>query len=59
MICELRMSSFLTANKTLQEMPLKTGVNPQGPFSDYPINGNRHRIVYGTNAYIVSFFPIK
>ena len=46
-------------NKTLQEMPLKTGVNPQGPFSDYLINGNRYRIVYGTNGYIVSFFPIK
>ena len=49
--------SFL--NQTLQETPVKTGTNPQGPFADYLVDGKMYKVVYGTNGYVVSFYPIK
>ncbi len=48
--------SFL--NKILQTKPIQTGVNPAGPFSEYLIDGVKYRVVYGSNGYIVSFYPI-
>ncbi len=46
-------------NKTLQETPFNIGKGIQGPFADFMINGSNYRIVYGTNGYVVTFFPIK
>ena len=48
--------SFL--NKILQEIPTETGINNGRPYSEYIINGNTYRVAYGTNGYIVSFFPV-
>ena len=49
--------SFL--NKTLQEVPVATGINKAGPYADYLIDGKKYRVGYGTNGYIVSFYPIN
>jgi hypothetical protein len=39
-------------------MPVKAGVNKAGPYAEYLIDGSKYRVVYGTNGYVVSFFPI-
>jgi len=46
-------------NKTLQTMPIKTDTSPSGPYSEYVIDGTKYRVAFGTNGYIVSFYPIK
>lgn len=50
------ISGFL--NEILQTTPIKVGTNAKGPFAEYLINGNKYRVAYGTNGYIVSFYPI-
>ena len=45
-------------NKTLQNRPVNTGAGAAGPFADYLIDGSKYRVVFGTNGYVVSFFPI-
>ena len=45
-------------NNVLKNTPIKTGSNSKGPFADYVFNGNTYRVAYGTNGYIVSFYPI-
>jgi len=46
-------------NRALQETPVKTGANEAGPYAEYLINGSKYKVAYGTNGYIVSFYPIK
>ena len=38
--------------------PINVGTKAGGHFADFIFNGNTFRVVYGTNGYIVSFFPI-
>lgn len=45
-------------NEILKTKPIKTGVGKNGPFADYLINGVKYRVAYGTNGFIVSFYPI-
>lgn len=42
----------------VKNMPIKTGSNSKGLFADYVFNGNTYRVAFGTNGYIVSFYPI-
>ncbi|EAC4664239.1 hypothetical protein H0276_000926 [Listeria monocytogenes] len=42
-------------NKVLNTTPIKTGSSAKGLYADYLINGS---VAYGTNGYIVSFYPI-
>lgn len=48
--------------KLLEEVlatnPIKTGSNAKGLFADYVLNDNSYRVAYGTNGFIVSFYPI-
>lgn len=46
-------------NQTLQNAPINTGMGAGGPFADYMINGTTYRVAYGTNGFIVSFYPIN
>ncbi|MBC2122193.1 hypothetical protein HCB07_05635 [Listeria marthii] len=48
--------SFLS--EILETKPIKTGVGKNGPFANYLINGVKYRVAYGTNGFIVSFYPI-
>ncbi|MBC1586984.1 hypothetical protein HCJ21_12650 [Listeria seeligeri] len=48
--------SFL--NEVLKAKPIKTGVGKNGPFADYLVDGVKYRVAYGTNGFIVSFYPI-
>ncbi|ECR3486936.1 hypothetical protein F1J24_14240 [Listeria innocua] len=48
--------SFL--NEVLKNKPIKTGVGKNGPFANYLIKGVKYRVAYGTNGFIVSFYPI-
>ncbi|AHI55594.1 hypothetical protein ACP0AK_03295 [Listeria ivanovii] len=48
--------SFL--NETLKMNPIKTGIGKNGPYANYQINGEKYRVAYGTNGFIVSFYPI-
>lgn len=45
-------------SRTLQEIPVKTGIGARGPFADYLVDGKMYRVAYGTNGYVVSFFPL-
>ncbi|WP_260442632.1 hypothetical protein, partial [Listeria innocua] len=45
-------------NKVLNTTPIKTGSSAKGLYADYLINGSKYRVAYGTNGYIVSFYPI-
>ncbi|EPB5743579.1 hypothetical protein ACRQNE_001508 [Listeria monocytogenes] len=45
-------------NKVLNTTPIKTGSSAKGSYADYLINGSKYRVAYGTNGYIVSFYPI-
>ncbi|MCD7947775.1 MAG: hypothetical protein LUG13_05695 [Oscillospiraceae bacterium] len=49
--------SFL--NEVLQINPISTGTTASGPFSVYSMDGSLYKVAYGTNGYIVSFYPIK
>ena len=43
----------------LEARPVKYGCNSRGLFAEYIFNDNTYRIAYGTNGYLVSFFPIN
>ncbi|MDD2959678.1 MAG: hypothetical protein PHR92_14375 [Lachnospiraceae bacterium] len=45
-------------NDVLKTDAVKIGVGAKGPFPEYMVNGTRYRVAYGTNGYIVSFYPI-
>ena len=45
-------------NEILKTEPIKKGQNQKGLYADYALNGNTYRLSYGTNGYIVSFYPI-
>ena len=45
-------------NRTLQETPIKTGMTKAGPYAEYLIDGSKYKVAYGTNGYVVSFYPI-
>ena len=45
-------------NDVVKNSPIKTGSNSKGLFADYVLNGNTYRVAFGTNGYIVSFYPI-
>lgn len=49
--------SFL--NEALKDKPIKTGVGKNGSFADYLVNEVKYRVAYGTNGFIVSFYPIN
>lgn len=38
--------------------PIRIGSNSKGLFADYTFNGNSYRVAYGTNGFVVSFYPI-
>ena len=38
--------------------PIKTGSNPKGLYADYALGENSYRVAYGTNGFVVSFYPI-
>ena len=48
--------SFL--NDVLATNPIRFGRNDKGLFADYNFIGNKYRVAYGTNGFIVSFYPI-
>lgn len=50
------ISGFL--NRLLQETPVKTGMTKAGPYAEYLIDGSKYKVAYGTNGYVVSFYPI-
>ena len=37
--------------------PKRQGVSANGPFSIYEVEGQEYLLAYGTNGYIVSFYP--
>ena len=45
--------------QVLKTSPIKTGATSKGYYAVYSINGNYYKVAYGTNGYIVSFYPIK
>lgn len=45
-------------NEILKTDPIQKGQNQKGLYADYVLNGNTYRLAYGTNGYIVSFYPI-
>lgn len=49
-------------SKLLEEVvsttPIKTGSNAKGLFADYILGENSYRVAYGTNGFVVSFYPI-
>ena len=49
--------SFL--DDVLSTNPIMNGGNERGLFADYIFNGNSYRVAYGSNGYIVSFYPIN
>ena len=42
----------------LSSKPINTGSNAKGLFADYMFKGNKYRVAYGTNGFVVSFYPI-
>jgi len=46
-------------NETIQNTPIETGSNCAGPYALYSIDGQNYIVAYGTNGYIVSFYPSK
>ena len=38
--------------------PVNTGKNSKGLFADFVWDGHTYRVAYGTNGYIVSFYPL-
>ncbi len=45
-------------NDVLKTNRINTGSNAKGLFADYIFSENTYRIAYGTNGFIVSFYPI-
>lgn len=46
-----------TIHEVLQTQPAERGVRPTGPYAVYEIDGKEYTLAYGTNGYIVSFYP--
>ena len=47
-------------NELLTKTPSLRGIDVSGrPFSEYLVNGNKFRLAYGNNGFIVNLFPIK
>ena len=44
--------------KVLSTDPIRTGNGLKGPFADFSFAGSVYKVVYGTNGYIVTFYPI-
>lgn len=42
----------------LKTNPIKTGITNAGRYADYVFDGTTYRVAYGTNGFIVSFYPI-
>lgn len=42
---------------TLKTVPVETGPQNGGYYSIYTIDGKNYTVAYGTNGYIVSFYP--
>ena len=42
----------------LSSKPINTGSNAKGLFADYMFKGNKYRVAYGTNGFVVSFYQI-
>lgn len=42
----------------LNTEPLKIGSNKRGFFAEYVFANNKYRVAYGTNGFIVSFYPL-
>lgn len=42
----------------LETGPIKTGITDAGRYADYVFDGTTYRVAYGTNGFIVSFYPI-
>ncbi len=45
-------------NDVLQTSPINTGKSAKGLFANYVVNESKYRVAYGTNGYVVSFYPI-
>ena len=45
-------------NDILKTTPVQIGNNSKGLFATYIFNSNTYKVAYGTNGYIVSFYPI-
>ena len=39
--------------------PLQKGANHRGRYAIFQYNGNEYKVIYGTNGYIVSFYPCE
>lgn len=46
-----------TIHEVLQTQPAERGIRPTGPYAVYEIDGKEYTLAYGTNGYIVSFYP--
>ena len=46
-------------NDILSQVPTLVGRNAKGPYAEYLVNGQKFRLAYGDNGFIVSLFPIK
>ncbi len=46
-------------NRALQSTPIETGSTTKGLYAVYSIEGQNYTVAYGTNGYIVSFYPSK
>ncbi len=47
--------SFL--KQVLQNTPINSGIGAKGPYAVYNVNGNTYTVAYGSNGYVVSFYP--
>ena len=45
--------------RALSMQPIQNGMGAAGPYADFLIDGTIYRLAYGTNGYIVSFYPIS
>lgn len=43
--------------RMLEMDPIKTGSNARGYYANYVVDGKEYKIIYGSNGYIVSFYP--
>ncbi len=47
-----------TLQQILRTQPIKTGSTSAGLYAEYLFKGAKYRVAYGTNGFIVSFYPI-
>ena len=45
-------------SNVLKTKPIKIGSSSKGFYANYILNENVYRLAYGTNGFIVSFYPI-